>query len=162
MVHTVRGGLDTVFLLFAEDDSTQSALLALACRKAGLGCSSYFICRDGAQLIDFVERAVPPNERFPLPTRIITDLRMPLMDGFQALQQLRSRPVFSGVPITLFSSGLTPELRHCAEMFGASEAIEKTMSFQQLIEQVQRWAWPSRLSWSIHAPGQRWLFDEIS
>src|SRR2546423_15716252 len=80
------------FLLFAEDDSAQAELLGIACHKAGLSASSYFVCRDGLQVVTFLQRVENPKNELTCPTRVVTDLKMPLLDGLGVLEWVRTSP----------------------------------------------------------------------
>jgi CheY-like chemotaxis protein len=127
------------FLLFAEDNSDQVLLLERACSRAGLSPSNYFICRDGLQLITFLERTLPPIAKLPFPTRVVTDLNMPLLDGLSVLQWIREDRRFANLPVTLMSSQFKPVEKQKAELLGANEIAEKVGGFRRLINQIELW-----------------------
>jgi CheY-like chemotaxis protein len=133
------------FLLFAEDEAQQVAMLTLACKQAGLAETSYSICGDGLQLVSFLEETEPPLGCKPMPSCIITDLRMPLVDGFGVLEWVRGNPRFQHLPVTLMTSLLDPELRARAEMLGATEVLLKPNSFFDLVALIQKWHTPASI-----------------
>jgi CheY-like chemotaxis protein len=127
------------FILFAEDDSEQAELISIACKKAGVPHSAYFICRDGLQLIAFLERAEPHRQRLPRPTRVVTDLKMPLLDGIGVIEWIRGNSHFKDLPVSVLTSSLDPELKMRAEFLGCSEFLEKTSSLLDFVAIVRGW-----------------------
>ena len=56
---------------------------------------------------------------------IISDIEMPLMDGFSLTKRIKEDPVLQGLPVILYSSIITNELRHKGESVGADMQISK-------------------------------------
>lgn len=56
---------------------------------------------------------------------LISDIEMPLMDGFTLTKHLKMDPVLRNVPVVLYSSIITDELRHKGESVGADLQIAK-------------------------------------
>ncbi|WP_419780457.1 chemotaxis protein [Maridesulfovibrio sp.] len=56
---------------------------------------------------------------------VISDIEMPLMDGFSLAKWIRADPDLKDLPIILYSSIITKELRHKGESVGANEQISK-------------------------------------
>lgn len=48
-------------------------------------------------------------ERHPIPSLVLLDLRMPLLDGFEVLERLRSDQAFSEIPVILIFSNSNNE-----------------------------------------------------
>jgi len=61
----------------------------------------------------------------PIPDIVISDIEMPLMDGYTLTRQIKEDPKLAGVPVVLFSSLITDELRHKGESVGADGQIAK-------------------------------------
>jgi CheY-like chemotaxis protein len=127
------------FILFAEDDSEQADLISMACEKAGVPPSGYFICRDGLQLISFLERAEPPQRVLPRPTRVVTDLKMPLLDGIGVVDWIRQNPNYKDVPVSVLTSSLDPAMAARAKALGCSEFLEKTAAIADLVGVIRKW-----------------------
>lgn len=140
------------FILFAEDDPTQAALLELACKRAGIPKSGYAICANGLQAISFLERLDPHNNRSPWPSRIVTDFRMPLLDGIGFLSWLKQNPFFKDVPVTVMSAFLTEEEEARAKLMGADEILKKCVRFQELFADVSRWYSDTAGNWKRQQP----------
>jgi two-component system chemotaxis response regulator CheV len=56
---------------------------------------------------------------------VISDIEMPLMDGFTLTKHLKGHPVLGTLPVVLYSSIITEELRHKGESVKADCQISK-------------------------------------
>ncbi len=56
---------------------------------------------------------------------VITDIEMPKMDGHHLLSNIRKSNHFSELPVVIFSSITTPDMRLKGESLGATEQITK-------------------------------------
>jgi len=56
---------------------------------------------------------------------VISDIEMPLMDGFTLTKNIKADPVLGKLPVILYSSIITPELRHKGESVKADCQIAK-------------------------------------
>lgn len=56
---------------------------------------------------------------------IVSDIEMPSMDGFTMTKHIKDDPVLSRLPVILYSSLITPELRHKGEAVKADEQVAK-------------------------------------
>jgi len=56
---------------------------------------------------------------------VIADIEMPLMDGFSLTKAIKTDPALKGLPVILYSSIITKELRHKGESVGADEQVSK-------------------------------------
>lgn len=72
------------------------------------------------------------------PSLIILDLKMPLMDGYEMLKTLKSKPDTQGIPVILLTGVEIDGGRVNALSIGASEYIKKSEGFNKLFEAVER------------------------
>lgn len=56
---------------------------------------------------------------------VICDIEMPLMDGFTVTKNIKEDPVLETLPVILYSSIITDELRHKGESVGADSQVSK-------------------------------------
>jgi CheY-like chemotaxis protein len=109
-----------------EDSENDLDLMRFAFRKAGIPNP---ICemRDGKQAIEYLsgEGEYADRGRYPLPCLIITDLKMPRVDGFGLLEWMKSRPEFDRVPrIVLTSSGHEMDEKRARELGGCAYFVK--------------------------------------
>ncbi|MBC8768691.1 response regulator [Arenibacter sp. BSSL-BM3] len=68
----------------------------------------------------------------PLPDAIFLDLRMPLMDGFECLTDIRSFKQFSNIKVIVYSSSFHQREVNQLKEDGANQYLQKPNSFGQL------------------------------
>lgn len=56
---------------------------------------------------------------------VVSDIEMPLMDGFSFTKNIKQDPVLGKLPVILYSSIITKELRHKGESVGADLQVTK-------------------------------------
>ncbi|MGX9133471.1 chemotaxis protein [Rummeliibacillus sp. JY-2-4R] len=56
---------------------------------------------------------------------MVTDIEMPQMDGHHLTKQVKSHPILKKLPVIIFSSLITDDLRHKGEEVGAESQISK-------------------------------------
>ena len=69
---------------------------------------------------------------------VITDLRMPGMDGIEFIKQLRSESAYRSVPVIMLTSEFSDFKKSEAEIAGVSEWIVKPFIRQQLLQTVRK------------------------
>ena len=69
---------------------------------------------------------------------VITDLRMPGMDGIEFIKQLRSESAYRSVPVIMLTSEFSDFKKSEAEIAGVSEWIVKPFIRQQLLQSVRK------------------------
>jgi DNA-binding response OmpR family regulator len=70
------------------------------------------------------------------PDVIITDLRMPVLDGFELLKRIKSHPEQQSIPVVIFTANATPENELICSTLGASAFVRKPSSPEVLLEYV--------------------------
>ena len=68
----------------------------------------------------------------PLPSTIFLDLRMPLMDGFECLADIRNIPEYSKIKVIIYSTSYNQNEVDQLKEAGANQYIKKPNSFNQL------------------------------
>src|SRR3954447_22804979 len=105
-------------ILLAEDSENDLMLMRYAFSKAGVKNRLHEV-RDGLEAIQYLEGKPPYSDREqnPLPCVIITDLKMPQLDGLALLDWLQHRPEFARVPkLVLSSSNLDRDQDNAAKL----------------------------------------------
>ncbi len=95
--------------------------------------------RDGKEALEQVAETVP--------ALVITDILMPIMDGFAFVQKLRTDPRTLSVPVVFLSATyLTPEDKAFAMSLGASRFIEKPIDTEDFLLTVAELLTEKRVS----------------
>jgi len=124
-------------IMLVEDSDDERAMLRFAFQKAGVR-NPVRELHNGAEAIEYFngEGEYADRERYPLPCLIITDLKMPGVDGFELLEWLNSQPDFAKVPRLVFSNSLIASDQKRARELGACAFFVKPGQFDQLIKTV--------------------------
>ncbi|MBL3558454.1 MULTISPECIES: response regulator [Marinobacter] len=129
----------TPIILIAEDDPDDRLLMTEAFAERCRDCRICF-AHDGVQLMRFLNGEGPLAEdtgaSFVCPDLILLDLNMPLKDGREALQEIKSDPRLRTIPtIILTTSGNADDVRYCYQT-GANSYIVKPSSYSGLLDVV--------------------------
>ena len=115
-------------VLIVEDDAGQAKLMTLRLTAAGFE----------VRHVDDPSRALSVAESFA-PDALVSDVLMPMLDGFELCRALRRHPALSGVPIVLYSSVASPvEAAAVARRSGATGFVSRTPDCRPLIDLLVR------------------------
>ncbi|MEA5506724.1 ATP-binding protein [Halotia wernerae UHCC 0503] len=73
-----------------------------------------------------------------LPNLIITDLTMPVMDGFELTRRLRQQPEFQDLPIIVSSASVFESDQHKSIGIGADDFLPKPVQIDDLLQKLQK------------------------
>jgi len=125
-------------MLLIEDDPNDILLIQRAFAKAYL-VNPLKIVRDGDQAVNYLSGIGEFADRgkYPLPSLILLDLKLPRKSGLEVLQWLRDQPNFKQTPvIVLTSSKETRDVSRAYEL-GANSYLVKPVGFEGLLEMVK-------------------------
>lgn len=71
------------------------------------------------------------------PDVIFLDLNMPVMNGLECLQQLKSNPGLSGIPTIMYSTTADPLTISRSRAMGAEDFITKPYDFDELVDKLR-------------------------
>jgi CheY-like chemotaxis protein len=140
----------------ADDDADDIALLKRAFLKAGIAVPLNSV-RDGQEAIDYLagENEFSDREKYPFPSLLLLDIKMPRLNGFDVLGWLKSQPTLKRLPVLMFSSSsLKRDVNHSADL-GANAFLQKPDTLEQLIHLVGsvKSFWLERHHWADCNPG---------
>jgi len=122
-------------ILLEEDCEDDVFLIRRAFEKAGIK-NPLFVVRNGEEVLAYLQGTgrFSNREEYPLPDLLLLDLKMPRMDGFEALHWLRRQPGFSSLRVVVLTS--SEEMRDVNKAYGlgANSFMVKPMDFQNVVE----------------------------
>lgn len=114
-------------VLAVDDSPTMRSMLGHVLTSAGFEAT---LAENGIEALKrFSERQ---------PDVVITDINMPLMDGFELIRSVRSMPHHRGIPILVLTTESKPELKERARKYGASGWIVKPFHDDRLLAAVRK------------------------
>ena len=128
-------------ILLAEDSVLLSKMIQESLHKAGytnLNCFS-----NGLELWEYLSMAKKLGEVNEKAALIITDIEMPQMDGHRLTKLVKDDPDLKHIPLIIFSSLITEEMRIKGKELGANEQMSKpeighlVSVMDHLLEQAQ-------------------------
>lgn len=128
---------DTRCILLVDDNENdvQLAMLALDERP---GQHRITVARDGAEALDYLygrgSFAASPRET---PDFILLDLKMPRVDGFEVLRQIRSDERLRTIPVVMFTSSREENDVNQSYRLGVNAYVVKPVQFQQYLDAVR-------------------------
>lgn len=111
-------------IVVAEDSPLLRKLISDTLSEAG--CKSMEFFENGKDALDYLENIA--NSGTDLKQKVnlvITDIEMPMMDGLALTKQLKEHPILSELPVVIFSSLITDDLRHKGQTVGANAQVSK-------------------------------------
>src|SRR5262245_10192846 len=128
----------TELILIAEDDENDIALFHLGLTRAGI-TNPVQIVRNGEECMAYLEGVglYTDRDRYPLPSLLILDLKMPLMDGFSVLSWIRRHPTLSRLRVVVLTASHNIVDVNRAYDLGANSFLTKTLDVRDFAEQLQ-------------------------
>ena len=126
-----------VKLVLADDSALIRRLLKDTLTKAGF--KNLKIFDDGQQALNFFQGLVKEKgENFNKYAQIlITDIEMPQMDGLTLTRKIKEDVVLRKLPVVIFSSLITEELRHKGESVKADAQLSKP-EISELVDTIDK------------------------
>jgi len=111
-------------ILIAEDSPLLRKLLFDTMSEAGYDNVEFF--ENGRDAYEYLEGIVKSGsdiaEHIQL---VVTDIEMPQMDGHHLTRKIKEHPDLQKLPVIIFSSLITDDLRHKGDQVGAEDQISK-------------------------------------
>ena len=117
-------------ILLVDDDENDRILFSSALKDTGLDVELAEV-PDGYAAINYLLSAEPAE--FPLPDVVFLDLKMPAMDGFEVLRNIRSRPELKQLTVCILSHSQQREDMVRAHALGATAAYKKPTHYKDLV-----------------------------
>jgi two-component system, chemotaxis family, chemotaxis protein CheV len=111
-------------LVVAEDSPLLRKLLNDTLKEAGYDTVEFF--ENGKDALAYLESLAEEVEDIAEYIQlVITDIEMPQMDGHHLTRRIKDHEKLSKLPVIIFSSLITDDLKHKGEKVGAEEQVSK-------------------------------------
>jgi CheY-like chemotaxis protein len=114
-------------IMIIENDISNRILIERVLSTRGYRCIAASNGREALEMLD--------HELVDL---ILTDLSMPVLDGYRTTQLIRSRPGMQQVPIVAVTAFALSDEGEAARQIGCTEYLTKPFKPKQLLEVVER------------------------
>ena len=124
-------------ILLVEDDPNDAHLAQRALQRAGASQEILHL-QDGEEAINYLSGKPPfgDRSRYPMPSLVLLDLKMPRMSGFDVLAWLQGHPELAALPVvvTVRTGSIEPQDVVNAKRLGAVGYEVKPIDFGKLVE----------------------------
>jgi CheY-like chemotaxis protein len=130
--------LQWVTILLVEDDPGHARLIEKNLRRANLN-NDLIVVTDGAQAVDYVFRQGVYLERDQTQALLILlDLNLPVLDGYEVLQRIKSDEQTKKIPIVILTTTDDPrEVARCYEL-GCNVYVTKPVEYTEFSEAIRQ------------------------
>jgi DNA-binding NtrC family response regulator len=117
-------------ILIADDSANIVNLL-----KKILDTTGYHVikAKDGLEALEKIVESI--NHKIPVDL-LLTDIVMPVMDGFKLIDCLKEKDI--SVPVIVMTGYVTPEIIRKLELRGFGEFLIKPFSVDELLDMIER------------------------
>jgi two-component system response regulator len=138
----------TPSILLVEDNQDDVDLVLRLFRKRGLA-AAVRVARDGVEALAQLRNMAVERTNGSAPFAVVLlDLRLPRLDGFEVLEQVRRDESIELQPVVVLSSSNAPQDRRRAYALGANGYVQKPVNATELAETLallaQYWTAVSR------------------
>lgn len=121
-----------LLILMADDDEDDRFLTQTALEESEVRCKMIF-AKDGTEALDMLHlgSGEKPEE---MPNIILLDLNMPLKNGWQVLQELKSNEALKHIPVLIFTTSNSSDHIVKSYAMGANSFITKPSTFNGLLD----------------------------
>jgi len=130
--------LEEVTILLVEDDPGHARLIEKNLRRANI-TNPITILTDGQQAVDFLDDyGNQMGRKSPPQLLILLDLNLPVLDGYQVLQRMKSDAHTKSIPVIILTTTDDPrEVARCYEL-GCNVYVTKPVNYEQFSDAVMK------------------------
>jgi CheY-like chemotaxis protein len=126
-------------ILLVEDNRMDVELTLDAFHEAKL-LNTIHIASDGQEALDYLfgRGQYADRNAFPMPNLVLLDLKLPGIDGFEVLRQVKSTPILKRLPVVILTSSKEEGDRALSYDHGANSYLVKPVSFEGFLDVVRQ------------------------
>jgi CheY-like chemotaxis protein len=126
-------------ILLVEDNRMDVELTLDAFREARL-INTVHIATSGKDALDYVfgRSKYADRHTYPRPNLILLDLKLPGIDGFDVLRQIKETPILKRLPVIILTSSKEEGDRALSYDIGANSYLVKPVSFEGFLGVVRQ------------------------
>jgi DNA-binding response OmpR family regulator len=125
-------------VLLVEDDSADVLFMRRAWKQAG-HTVPLAVVGDGEKAVAYLAGSGPyaDREKFPFPSLVLLDLKIPLLPGLDVLSWIRKNPGVKDLPVAVLTSSEEPGDVARARELGVLDYLIKPTKFEDLLAIVR-------------------------
>lgn len=125
-------------LLLIEDDEAAAYLTLKLLKRCGFAADVHVV-QDGLEAIDYLTcQGKYVGRQTGNPALILLDLKLPNLDGFEVLKQIRTLPPLFDIPVFILSASKSEEDKYRSNLLGVSKYIVKPLIADEFVPEVSK------------------------
>lgn len=126
-------------ILLVEDNRMDVELTLDAFKEARL-LNTIYVSPNGQDALDYLfgRGKYADRNTYPMPNLILLDLKLPGVDGFEVLRQVKSTPVLKRLPVVILTSSKEEGDRALTYDIGANSYLVKPVSFDGFLSVIKQ------------------------
>ncbi|NUS39387.1 MAG: response regulator [Lysobacter sp.] len=127
---------EQVEILLVEDSSADAEMTLRTLKKRGIANRIEWV-RNGVEALDYLFReGAHADRRGGRPRLVLLDLKMPMMDGLQVLERMKSDERTRTIPVVMMTSSREEGDLLTSYRLGANSYVVKPVDFDAFAEMV--------------------------
>ena len=126
-------------ILLVEDNRMDVELTLDAFKEARL-LNTIHVSPNGQDALNYLFGRGKYADRinYPMPNMVLLDLKLPGIDGFEVLRQVKSAPILKRLPVVILTSSKEEGDRALTYDIGANSYIVKPVSFNGFLDVIKQ------------------------
>lgn len=131
--------MEDKIILLVEDNSDDEALTLRALKKNNI-TNEVVVARDGVEALDYLfgTGQYASRDLNAMPQVVLLDLKLPKVDGFEVLRQLRANERTKLLPVVILTTSNEESDRINGYGLGANSFVRKPVEFDRFIDAVRQ------------------------
>ena len=125
-------------LLIVEDSEDDVFFLRRALKSVGIS-GSVHVANDGQEAIDYMagKGKFADRHKYPLPSLILLDLKLPKVDGLEVLGAVKGDPRTRAIPVVMLTSSREESDLVRSYELGVNAFVVKPVGFKEFFDAIQ-------------------------
>jgi two-component system response regulator len=132
----MTGNAQPIEVLLVEDDPGDELMTREAFEDNKIG-NNLHVARDGEEALDFLYRRGDHADA-PRPDLILLDLNLPKYDGRQVLEQIKSDPDLTHIPVVVLTTSAAEEDILRSYKLHANAFVSKPVDLEQFVDAIRQ------------------------
>ena len=126
-------------LLIVEDEQDHANLIINVLQKEGKIANDILWVKNGQEAIDYFLKCKEHNSNniSPFPALVLLDVKMPLLNGFEVLEWIKSNENYKHIPVIMLTTSGNSEDAQKALKLGANDYIVKPVIWSDFESKVR-------------------------
>ncbi len=134
----MSAGRPLIDIVLAEDDDGHAELIMDNLRGTGVVNRIVRVC-DGQELLDYIRHeGAPAGQKHPNPIIILLDIKMPRVDGVEALEQLKADPRHRQIPVIMLTTADNPREVELCYGLKCNAYVTKPVEYRDFIGCIRK------------------------